>query len=79
VASPEKLEEETEKLVGTLLQKPPFAVKGCMEALNRGTEVPLREGCGIEEDLFGMTCGTSDMKEGMSAFLEKREAEFRGK
>jgi len=79
VAEKDKLEEEADKLVKILLSKPPFAVRGCIEAVNRGAEVPLREGCRIEEDLFGMTCGTEDMKEGMIAFLEKREAEFTGK
>lgn len=79
VAPADQLEREVEKMVNILLSKPPFAVRGCIEAVNRGAELTLREGCRIEEDLFGMTCGTMDMEEGMSAFLEKREAEFTGK
>ncbi|MBD3179245.1 MAG: enoyl-CoA hydratase [Candidatus Latescibacteria bacterium] len=79
VAPAGALEEEVTRMVELLLSKPPFAVKGCIEAVNRGAEVSFREGCRIEEDLFGMTCGTEDMKEGMSAFLEKRDAEFTGR
>ena len=79
VAPADQLEREVEKMVNLLLSKPPFAVRGCIEAVNRGADLTLREGCRIEEDLFGMTCGTRDMEEGMSAFLEKREAEFTGK
>lgn len=79
VAPADQLEREVEKMVNLLLSKPPFAVRGCIEAVNRGADLTLREGCRIEEDLFGMTCGTMDMEEGMSAFLEKREAEFTGK
>jgi len=79
VAPADQLDKEVEKMVNLLLSKPPFAVRGCIEAVNRGADLTLREGCRIEEDLFGMTCGTRDMEEGMSAFLEKREAEFTGK
>ena len=79
VAPADQLDREVEKMVTLLLSKPPFAVRGCIEAVNRGADLTLREGCRIEEDLFGMTCGTMDMEEGMSAFLEKREAEFTGK
>ncbi len=79
VAPADQLDKEVEKMVNVLLSKPPFAVRGCIEAVNRGADLTLHEGCRIEEDLFGMTCGTEDMKEGMNAFLEKREAEFTGK
>lgn len=79
VVPADQLDNEVEKMVKLLLSKPPFAVRGCIEAVNRGADLTLREGCRIEEDLFGMTCGTRDMEEGMSAFLEKREAEFTGK
>ena len=79
VVPADQLDNEVEKMVKLLLSKPPFAVRGCIEAVNRGADLTLREGCRIEEDLFGMTCGTRDMEEGMSAFLEKREAEFIGK
>jgi enoyl-CoA hydratase len=33
----------------------------------------------LEASLFAMTCGTEDMKEGLTAFLEKREASFKGR
>ncbi|MFO7915692.1 MAG: enoyl-CoA hydratase-related protein [Candidatus Krumholzibacteriales bacterium] len=79
VAPADQLDKEVEKMVNVLLSKPPFAVRGCIEAVNRGADLTLHEGCRIEEDLFSMTCGTEDMKEGMNAFLEKREAEFTGK
>jgi enoyl-CoA hydratase len=72
------LEDEVTKLAGVLMGKPPFAAKAIMEAVNHGTEMAFEEGCRLEQDLFAITCGTEDFKEGMSAFLEKREAEFKG-
>ena len=39
----------------------------------------LAEGMRIEADLFALLCTTHDMKEGMTAFLEKRVAKFEGR
>jgi enoyl-CoA hydratase/carnithine racemase len=39
----------------------------------------FEDGLRLEASLFAMTCGTEDMKEGMNAFLEKRDAEFKGR
>ncbi len=72
------LEDEVMKLAGVLISKPPFGVKAIMEAVNHGTEMAFEEGCRLEQDLFAITCGMEDFKEGMSAFLEKRDAEFKG-
>ncbi len=65
----EKLDEAVDEMAGTLLEKPVFALKANMEAVLHGTEVSYEEGCRIEANLFAMTCGTEDMKEGTAAFL----------
>ena len=75
----DELDAAVKELADTLLAKPPFALRANMEAVLHGTEVSYEEGCRIEANLFSLTCGTEDMKEGMSAFLEKREAAFKGK
>jgi enoyl-CoA hydratase len=72
------LMEEVGKLAGILMSKPPFAMKAVMEAVNHGTEMAFDEACRLEQDLFAITCGTDDFREGMSAFLEKREGKFKG-
>ena len=76
--APEELEDGTMKLVGTILSRGPVAVRFAIEAINRGTNMPQREGEMMECDLFGLAASTADMKEGMGAFLEKRQADFQG-
>lgn len=62
-----------------IIEKAPLAVKYCMEAVERGVEMPQEEGLFLEATLFGLCCATEDMREGTKAFLEKRPAVFKGK
>ena len=57
----------------------PTACRFAMEAIRRGVEMPLAEGLNFEATLFGLCAATEDMREGMTAFLEKRPARFTGK
>ncbi|MBN2071973.1 MAG: enoyl-CoA hydratase/isomerase family protein [Candidatus Krumholzibacteriota bacterium] len=74
-----ELESAVLEMADTLAAKPPFALRANMEAVLHGSEVSFEEGCRIETNLFALTCGTEDMKEGTLAFLEKRKAEFTGR
>jgi enoyl-CoA hydratase len=56
----------------------PTACRYALEAIRRGLDVPLAEGQVLEATLFGLCAATEDMKEGMTAFLEKRPAKFTG-
>ncbi|MCH8288326.1 MAG: enoyl-CoA hydratase/isomerase family protein [Candidatus Marinimicrobia bacterium] len=66
------------EMMKEILTKAPMSIKMSIEAVNRGMNMSLDEGLAIESDRFGLLCGTEDMKEGMNAFLEKREAKFKG-
>jgi enoyl-CoA hydratase len=55
------------------------AVRYCLEAVQRGAELPLAEGGAFESNLFGLIFSSEDMREGTRAFVEKREPSFRGK
>ena len=68
----------TEELLREIMAKSPIAVKLALEAVNSGLEMPLAEGLNLESNLFGLLPTTQDMKEGMTAFLEKRPAKFTG-
>ncbi|WBU53262.1 enoyl-CoA hydratase [Paracoccus sp. SCSIO 75233] len=74
-----KLISEAMAIARKIAEKSPIAVKAAKEAVNRSYETTLREGLLFERRLFNSMFATEDQKEGMSAFLEKREAQFRGK
>jgi enoyl-CoA hydratase len=68
-----------QKTLKTISKRGPLAVRAALEAIDRGLSQTLDDGLRTEADLFGMLCETADMKEGLSAFLEKRKADFQGK
>jgi enoyl-CoA hydratase len=57
----------------------PLAVTACMEAVSRGYEMTLEDGLRVEGEVFGRLSGTQDKREGVAAFLEKREARWVGR
>lgn len=68
-----------EKLLEPMLKRAPLALGAALEAVRRGRQLPQTEAMRIEADLFAILCTTRDMREGMTAFLEKREARFEGR
>lgn len=67
-----------EGLAGEIAQLAPLAIRACLEAVNRGTQLPLAEGLALETKLFASLFDTDDVREGTSAFLEKRSPVFKG-
>ena len=79
VYEPADLLPAAEALAKKIIANAPLSVKFTMEAIERGTQMPLAEGQYLETTLFGVLAATEDMREGTRAFLEKRAAQFRGK
>jgi len=79
VYEPAELLPAAEALAKKIIANAPLAVKYAMEAVERGMEMPQEEGLFLEATLFGLCCATEDMREGTRAFLEKRQAQFKGK
>jgi enoyl-CoA hydratase len=45
----------------------------------QGYDLDFEDACRLEAQTFGVLCATEDMKEGTRAFLEKRQANFKGR
>ena len=74
-----ELEAETMKLAGQLANAAPLALRGMLDCVNIGGECGIEEGLEYESAQFGLMFSTDDMREGTSAFLEKRKPSFRGR
>jgi enoyl-CoA hydratase len=79
VVARDALRPEARELARTILGRGPRAVAYALEAVNRGVEAGFIEGSRLEATLFGLVFATEDMREGTSAFLEKRPPSFRGR
>lgn len=66
------------ELLEALTQLAPFAQQSILSAIHQGYDLSLDEAFEIEATQFGLCCTTTDKKEGVSAFLEKRTASFTG-
>ena len=74
-----ELLDAARKMLGGILRNGPVAVGLAIECATRGMEMSVDDGLALESNLFGLLASTEDMREGMSAFLEKRKAEFRNR
>ncbi len=70
--------ERCKEIAKMALSKGPVAVKLAKRAIHMGAEMDLEKGLQLETNLFGLAFHTEDAVEGVSAFIEKRKAEFKG-
>jgi enoyl-CoA hydratase len=78
VLTPEELLPKTKALLEVINSKAPLAIAGCIRAVNAVFDERV-DGYELEVKEFANAFITEDMKEGTSAFLEKRKANFKGK
>ena len=79
VVPAKKLMDEAQSAAQKIAEKSMLTAMAVKEAVNRAEETTLREGLLFERRLFHSLFATEDQSEGMAAFLEKREAQFRDK
>jgi enoyl-CoA hydratase/carnithine racemase len=75
----DQLLEEAKSLLRKITKNGPVAVRMALESIYRAMDATLMEGLATEASLFGLLASTGDMKEGMTAFLEKRKPDFQGR
>jgi len=70
---------EAIKLAKVVAAQPPIAARLAKDAVNAAFETSLEQGLANERKNFFLLFATEDMREGMRAFMEKREADFKGR
>lgn len=78
VAAPDQLMDHARNLMGRVVKNGPVAVQMALRSVYHALDSSTEEALQYEASLFGLLASTRDMKEGMSAFLEKRRPDFRG-
>jgi enoyl-CoA hydratase len=79
VTPDEMVVEDALALAATMARKSPIALRLAKEAVNAAYEMSLTDALAHERRLFYLLFASEDQKEGMAAFLEKREPEFKGR
>jgi len=74
-----ELDAETMKLAEQLANAAPLALRGILDCINVGGECGIEEGLEYESAQFGLMFATQDMREGTTAFLERRKPAFTGR
>ncbi len=74
-----ELQDQADKLAATMAGSAPIAMQHILHIIQHGADLPLNAALDMETQLFALCCSTHDMREGTSAFLEKRQAEFTGR
>ncbi len=68
-----------EAMANKICENSPLSVRAIKESASRGREMTLEEGLRLEQSLTRDLLQTSDSKEGLKAFVEKRKAQYQGK
>ncbi len=71
--------EETKKVAAQIAGNGVIGVRLAKMAADAGFNIDLEEGCNLESHAFGIAFATEDQKEGMTAFVEKRKPNFKGR
>lgn len=79
VPKDESVVDAARAMLGQMLSNAPLALAQCIDVVNRGADITIEEAVALEAAAFGLLAASEDMREGTSAFLEKRAATFAGK
>lgn len=75
----DRLLPRAEEILSHIARNAPLAVRYALQAINEGLNVTVRDGMALEGALFAVCASSDDMREGTTAFLDKRPAVFKGR
>ncbi len=78
VVEDDALVSRAEELMTQIVTLAPLALESILEVIDHGYDMNLTDALHLEAVHFGKICATEDKTEGVSAFLEKRKAQFKG-
>ena len=78
IYEPEELMDKALEMAQAIATKAPLAVQKAKQSINEGYDLNADQAIELENRLFGECFATTDQKEGMAAFLEKRRPDFKG-
>lgn len=79
IVPPDKFRESVRQFAQDLASKAPLAVRVAKALINKGADISLDSALALEREGFCVVASSEDLKEGVSAFTEKRKPVFRGK
>jgi enoyl-CoA hydratase/carnithine racemase len=79
IAEPENLDAEVERILKVLVKKSPIGMKIGKEAFYQAADMPFEQALDLLAEKISEVAATQDAREGITAFLEKREPLFTGK
>lgn len=79
IVPPDRVFDEARLLAERIAERGPIATGYAKEAVNRGIDMPLEQALRFETDLTVILQTTEDRAEGVTAFIQKRKPEFKGK
>ena len=75
----DELRDKALEIARTIASKSPIALQAAKESILAASRMPLDEGLKFERAWFGLLFSTEDKDEGVGAFLDKREPDFKGR
>lgn len=69
--------KEARDLARKIVSKSKFPIAAALRAITQGLELPIEEGLRLEAEQFVSLADTEDIREGINAFLEKRQPQFK--
>lgn len=79
VVPSDKFRETVSQFAKDLASKAPVALKVAKALINKGSDIGLESALALEREGFGVVGSSEDLKEGVSAFTEKRKPVFKGR